>query len=86
MLAAEESSIWNVVKGCVEQEASGRMTLVEVKQELISHFPKEAVVMTMSDAVDVVETRREEGDERDEMDEKDGNKKRKGNTIEKKVR
>ncbi|KAH7830406.1 uncharacterized protein MONOS_10144 [Monocercomonoides exilis] len=78
MLAAEESSIWNIVNGCVEQEASGRMKLVEVKRELISHFPKDALVMTMSDAVELVETRREEGGERDEMDEKEGKKGKKG--------
>eukprot|EP00770_Monocercomonoides_exilis_P011139 MONOS_11087.1-p1 / transcript=MONOS_11087.1 / gene=MONOS_11087 / organism=Monocercomonoides_exilis_PA203 / gene_product=unspecified product / transcript_product=unspecified product / location=Mono_scaffold00536:39306-42398(-) / protein_length=1031 / sequence_SO=supercontig / SO=protein_coding / is_pseudo=false len=66
MAGAEGSSLWSVVKGCVEQEASRRITLVEVKRELISHFPKDALVMTISDAVDVVETRREEGDENDD--------------------
>ncbi|KAH7831178.1 uncharacterized protein MONOS_10194 [Monocercomonoides exilis] len=78
MAGAEGSSLWSVVKGCVEQEASRRMTLVEVKRELISHFPKDALVMTMSDAVEVVETRREEGDERDGMDEKEGKKVKEG--------
>ncbi|KAH7831159.1 uncharacterized protein MONOS_13105 [Monocercomonoides exilis] len=78
MAGAEGSSLWSVVKGCVEQEASRRMTLVEVKRELISHFPKDALVMTMSDAVEVVETRREEGDEGDEMDEKEGKKGKEG--------
>ncbi|KAH7831183.1 uncharacterized protein MONOS_15922 [Monocercomonoides exilis] len=78
MAGAEGSSLWSVVKGCVEQEASRRMTLVEVKRELISHFPKDALVMTMSDAVEVVETRREEGGEENEMDEKEGKKVKEG--------
>ncbi|KAH7831206.1 uncharacterized protein MONOS_10859 [Monocercomonoides exilis] len=72
MAGAEGSSLWSVVKGCVEQEASRRMKLVEVKRELISHFPKDALVMTMSDAVEVVETRREEGNEGDDNKENEG--------------
>ncbi|KAH7831153.1 uncharacterized protein MONOS_9677 [Monocercomonoides exilis] len=72
MAGAEGSSLWSVVKGCVEQEASRRITLVEVKRELISHFPKDALVMTMSDAVEVVETRREEGDEKEGKKGKEG--------------
>ncbi|KAH7819305.1 uncharacterized protein MONOS_14575 [Monocercomonoides exilis] len=56
-----------VVGSCWEEEASKRMGLFEVKKELFSHFPANAVVVTASDAIAYAE-----GSESESDDEKEG--------------
>ncbi|KAH7819312.1 uncharacterized protein MONOS_13809 [Monocercomonoides exilis] len=56
-----------VVGSCWEEEASKRMGLFEVKKELFSHFPANAVVVTASDAIAYAE-----GSESETDDEKEG--------------
>ncbi|KAH7819348.1 uncharacterized protein MONOS_12015 [Monocercomonoides exilis] len=56
-----------VVGSCWEEEASKRMGLFEVKKELFSHFPANAVVITASDAIAYAESSESETD-----DEKEG--------------
>ncbi|KAH7818009.1 uncharacterized protein MONOS_3136 [Monocercomonoides exilis] len=49
----EESSLEEVVKGCLLAEASERPSLPSLKREFIQHFPAGAAMITMSDAIDV---------------------------------
>eukprot|EP00770_Monocercomonoides_exilis_P009676 MONOS_9628.1-p1 / transcript=MONOS_9628.1 / gene=MONOS_9628 / organism=Monocercomonoides_exilis_PA203 / gene_product=unspecified product / transcript_product=unspecified product / location=Mono_scaffold00404:15-374(+) / protein_length=119 / sequence_SO=supercontig / SO=protein_coding / is_pseudo=false len=50
---AEESTLGEVSKNCMLQTPSERPSLVTLKREFIQRFPAGAVVMTISDAVDV---------------------------------
>ncbi|KAH7818066.1 uncharacterized protein MONOS_5094fu5095 [Monocercomonoides exilis] len=47
----EQSSLEEVVKECLSGEAGLRPTLGDLKREFLGHFPKEALIMTVSDAV-----------------------------------
>ncbi|KAH7830052.1 uncharacterized protein MONOS_9073 [Monocercomonoides exilis] len=47
-----ESDLAETVEGCWAGESEARLSVVELKRVFIQHFPKEAVVMTMSDAID----------------------------------
>ncbi|KAH7816073.1 uncharacterized protein MONOS_13510 [Monocercomonoides exilis] len=47
----EHSTLEEVVKGCLSGEEGLRPTLGDLKREFLGHFPKEVVVMTVSDAV-----------------------------------
>ncbi|KAH7822672.1 uncharacterized protein MONOS_10737 [Monocercomonoides exilis] len=55
-----------VVGSCWEEEASKRMGLFEVKKELFSHFPANAVVMTASDAIAYAESSESDTDDEKE--------------------
>ncbi|KAH7815237.1 uncharacterized protein MONOS_4471 [Monocercomonoides exilis] len=48
---SEASGMHEMVKGCWRAERGERVTLMWVKRELFGHFPGEAAVMTMTDAV-----------------------------------
>ncbi|KAH7824084.1 uncharacterized protein MONOS_1711 [Monocercomonoides exilis] len=50
---AEESTLGGVLKNCMLQTPSERPSLVILKREFIQRFPAGAVVMTVSDAVDI---------------------------------
>ncbi|KAH7823427.1 uncharacterized protein MONOS_3659fu3660 [Monocercomonoides exilis] len=50
---AEESTLGEVSKNCMLQTPSERPSLVILKREFIQRFPAGAVVMTISDAVDI---------------------------------
>ncbi|KAH7818081.1 uncharacterized protein MONOS_14379 [Monocercomonoides exilis] len=50
-MGEEQSSLEEVVKECLSGEAGLRPTLGDLKREFLGRFPKEAVVMTVSDAV-----------------------------------
>ncbi|KAH7830760.1 uncharacterized protein MONOS_11713fu16744 [Monocercomonoides exilis] len=53
-LEAVECASWSeLVKCCWAGQPSERKTLGEVKRELIGHFPAGAVMVTMSDAIDL---------------------------------
>ncbi|KAH7824897.1 uncharacterized protein MONOS_9099 [Monocercomonoides exilis] len=47
----ETSGFIETTKACVKLQANNRPTLVELKREFFGHFPKEAVALTVSDAV-----------------------------------
>ncbi|KAH7830430.1 uncharacterized protein MONOS_10574 [Monocercomonoides exilis] len=47
-----ESDLAEAVEGCWAGESEARLSVVELKRVFIQHFPKEAVVMTVSDAID----------------------------------
>ncbi|KAH7821388.1 uncharacterized protein MONOS_8164 [Monocercomonoides exilis] len=51
IVAISGSSFSEVWKQCVGMEASNRPSLVWLKREFFKHFPKDAVIMTMSDAI-----------------------------------
>ncbi|KAH7828009.1 uncharacterized protein MONOS_10573 [Monocercomonoides exilis] len=46
-----ESSFCELVKGCFWQEANERIGLESVKRECVGHFPKEKLIMTISDGI-----------------------------------
>ncbi|KAH7815707.1 uncharacterized protein MONOS_107 [Monocercomonoides exilis] len=48
---SEASGMHEMVKGCRRAERGERVTLMWVKRELFGHFPGEAAVMTMTDAI-----------------------------------
>ncbi|KAH7830473.1 uncharacterized protein MONOS_6591 [Monocercomonoides exilis] len=47
-----ESDLAEAAEGCWAGESEARPSVVELKRMFIQHFPKEAVVMTVSDAID----------------------------------
>ncbi|KAH7830516.1 uncharacterized protein MONOS_11142 [Monocercomonoides exilis] len=47
-----ESNLAEAVEGCWAGESEARPSVVELKRVFIQHFPKEAMVMTVSDAID----------------------------------
>ncbi|KAH7816617.1 uncharacterized protein MONOS_6578 [Monocercomonoides exilis] len=50
--AVKESDLAETAEGCWAGESEARLSIVELKRVFIQHFPKEAVVLTMSDAID----------------------------------
>ncbi|KAH7821311.1 uncharacterized protein MONOS_9367 [Monocercomonoides exilis] len=50
--AMSGSGFSEVLKQCVGMEVSNRPSLVWLKREFFKHFPKDAVIMTVSDAID----------------------------------
>eukprot|EP00770_Monocercomonoides_exilis_P001609 MONOS_1598.1-p1 / transcript=MONOS_1598.1 / gene=MONOS_1598 / organism=Monocercomonoides_exilis_PA203 / gene_product=unspecified product / transcript_product=unspecified product / location=Mono_scaffold00029:12792-14009(+) / protein_length=405 / sequence_SO=supercontig / SO=protein_coding / is_pseudo=false len=51
LLEVSESSFCELVKGCFWQEANERIGLESVKRECLGHFPKEKLIMTISDGI-----------------------------------
>ncbi|KAH7828085.1 uncharacterized protein MONOS_1613 [Monocercomonoides exilis] len=51
MSEVSESSFCELVKGCFWKEANERIGLESVKRECVGHFPKEKLIMTISDGI-----------------------------------
>ncbi|KAH7831842.1 uncharacterized protein MONOS_1229 [Monocercomonoides exilis] len=51
--AVMESDLAETVEGCWAGEIESRPSVVELKRVFIQHFPKDKVVLTMSDAIDI---------------------------------
>ncbi|KAH7825840.1 uncharacterized protein MONOS_11058 [Monocercomonoides exilis] len=49
------SSLTEIIQSCVSEDISKRIELTVLKREFIQRFPKDAVIFTVSDAVDVDE-------------------------------
>ncbi|KAH7832464.1 uncharacterized protein MONOS_3827 [Monocercomonoides exilis] len=54
---AEESKLLQLIKACFAQNGGDRPTLTHLKREFIQLFPSGAAVLTMSDAIDLEESR-----------------------------
>ncbi|KAH7818013.1 uncharacterized protein MONOS_3140 [Monocercomonoides exilis] len=80
-MGEEQSSLEEVVKECLSGEAGLRPTLGDLKREFLGHFPKEALIMTVSDAVAIQslmyceangqDDKGEDNNDNDEVDEDD---------------
>ncbi|KAH7818046.1 uncharacterized protein MONOS_18046 [Monocercomonoides exilis] len=89
-MGEEQSSLEEVVKGCLSGEAGLRPTLGDLKREFLGHFPKEALIMTVSDAVAIQsliyceaneqENEGEDNNDNDEVGEVDGDDEDEGST------
>ncbi|KAH7827741.1 uncharacterized protein MONOS_15108 [Monocercomonoides exilis] len=49
------SSLTEIIRSCISEDISKRLELTVLKREFIQRFPKDAVIFTISDAVDVDE-------------------------------
>ncbi|KAH7818030.1 uncharacterized protein MONOS_12307 [Monocercomonoides exilis] len=86
-MGEEHSSLEEVVKECLSGEAGLRPTLGDLKREFLGHFPKEALIMTVSDAVAIqslmyceANGQDDEGDDNNNNNEVDEDDEDEGNT------
>ncbi|KAH7830148.1 uncharacterized protein MONOS_16687 [Monocercomonoides exilis] len=55
MIKIEESSMKELAKSCVQHCSKGRLSLMDLKREFITHFPKGMTILTVSDAINFEE-------------------------------
>ncbi|KAH7815786.1 uncharacterized protein MONOS_18282 [Monocercomonoides exilis] len=58
----EERGMWNVVRKCCSPDPLQRPTLSNLKREFIQHFPAGTVMLAVSDAIDLEQSSKEEGE------------------------
>ncbi|KAH7823175.1 uncharacterized protein MONOS_6291 [Monocercomonoides exilis] len=63
----KESQFFEIIRACLSAQPEDRLELTELKREFIQRFPREAVMVTISDAIDQEETT-EMSDERASVD------------------
>ncbi|KAH7831941.1 uncharacterized protein MONOS_13906 [Monocercomonoides exilis] len=49
------SSLAKIIQSCISEDVSKRLELTHLKREFIQRFPKDAVILTISDAIDFEE-------------------------------